>query len=224
MTNISKLSFGEIQPAARVQLPPTGLTPVANYAQLIRERSELRGWRLGNKTLNAFERQAQQHPGHAGQLQPTSITVWLGRDLAHNWAEAMAWLRDGLEALGYSLREYFTPDQLSLYQADSPTRKGLCLAELDLARHWDREYGLVPREVRQKAARWPGLEDAWLLALNPVLATQIDYKKVPGLFAPGLVVGSGRLPVFHRDGHEVWVNDDWDDYRWDDCSVVSFTE
>ena len=83
---------------------------------------------------------------------------------------------------------------------------------------------MVPDEVRKIEKRLPGLEVAWLLALNPGAYVAIDYETIPGFIAAGLVVGSDDVPFFARDSGGAFVGGSWSDCGWDGRSVVRFRD
>jgi hypothetical protein len=56
------------------------------------------------------------------------------------------------------------------------------------------------------------------------MVVSMDGETVPCMFAPGLVVPSGSLPVFYRCGRGVCVDDYWGVGAWYDASVASFRE
>src|SRR5258708_36411843 len=81
-------------------------TPVSQYADRVLARCEQRGWEFESKARDPIMRLALKHTvlrEHAGPLQPTGVQMWLGRDLAYNWAGGLALLKDELEATGVDL-------------------------------------------------------------------------------------------------------------------------
>lgn len=166
-------------------------------------------------------------PDHAGPLLPTGITCTLGKGLQHDWKVVMRVIKYELQKRDVKFTEYFDASRLSYFPGSEPVKTKtpqLGVALLDLETFWDPQNGVMPREARRQRSRWPGLEVAWLLALNPQVAIMMDGKAVPYMFAPGLVVGRGSLPVFSRDDREVYVNGVWDGSPWYRASVVSFRE
>lgn len=195
---------------------------VEEYADKIAARSKLRDWGLTKAQINSL---AANLVDHAGPLQPTGISLWLGRDLAYNWAEAMAWLHDEVTALGEKFTPYVGAGRVSFFSGRRQIGgRKLTVALLDLQTYWDPTDGVVLNEVRKSGKRLPGLEVAWLLALNPQVYAGIDYETIPGFIAAGLVVGSDSVPVFGRDSDGAFVLDYWSDGRWGDLSVVASRE
>lgn len=219
LTKVDRSAFGVVLTPASASV---AWTPVSKYAERIAARSKLRGWGFTKTQIDAF---AASLVDHVGPLQPTGISLWLGRDLQYNWNEAMAWLRDEVTARNDEFRTYFESRQVSFFPGSEQSgKRKLTVALLDLATYWNPTNGVVPDEVRTKEAKLPGLEVAWLLALSPQVYPTIDYKTIPGLIAAGLVVGSGSVPGSGRASGEVFVYDYWADNRWYDNAVVAFRE
>lgn len=198
-------------------------TPVSEYPDRILKRSKLRGW--GFTQADADKLTATLHD-HAGDLQPTGISMWLGKDLKFNWAETLLWLKDEVESLKYSfLNEYFSPDKLSsLSGSEKSGKQVLDVVDLDLETFWDKSNGIVPGDVRPNRKKWPGLEAAILLALNPQVFILMDGETVPYMFASGLVIDGSGLPGFSRYNHKVYVPYRWGDSRWYGTTMVAFRE
>ena len=217
LTKVDRSAFGVVLTPA---FAPVAWTPVDEYAERIMARSKLRGWGLTKTQIDAF---AASLVDHVDPLQPTGISLWLGRDLQYNWDEAMAWMEDEVTARNDKFRTYFASRQVSFYPGSEQSgKRKLTVALLDVATYWNPTNGVVPDEVRTKEAKLPGLEVAWLLALSPQVYQAIDYKTIPGFIATGLVVVSARVPHFGHDSDEVFVYDYWADNRWNDYTVVAF--
>jgi hypothetical protein len=197
-------------------------TPVNEYAEKIAARSKLRGWGLTKAQIDSF---AATLKDHAGPLLPTGISLWLGRNLQYNWDEAMAWLNDEVSARNEKFKPYFDASRLSFYPGSEQSgKRKLTAVGLDIDVLWDRTNGFSPKGTRPHRATWPGLEVAWLLALNPQVYLGIDYETIPAFWAPGLVVGSDSVPYFSHGTDEAFIGDYWDVYQWCVSSVVSFRE
>ena len=183
-------------------------TPVNQYADRILARSKLRGWGFDGERGDPTMRLAMNRVDlreHAGPLEPTGVMLWLGRDLAYNWAEALAWLKDELEAANLDLTWYNYLENAAIAFYEGSEQEGnpnAGLVGLDFHTFWDRQNGVVPREVRPKRPNWPGLEVVWFLALNPQYCARMDGGTIPFLTAPGLVADSelppGRARVLCR--------------------------
>lgn len=201
-------------------------TPVSEYAEKIAARSKLRGWGLTMAQIDTF---AATLKDHAGPLLPTGISLWLGRDLQYNWDEAIAWLNDEVTARNEKFQPYFYASQLSFYPGSGQSgKRKLTAVGLDIDTFWDRTNGLNLKETRPHRATWPGLEVAWLLALNPQACLEIDRKTIPAFCAPGLVVDSGSVPCFDYDAPSfpdgAFVFGSWGIGRKNNASLVSFRE
>jgi hypothetical protein len=196
--------------------------PVYRYAFKIADWNKLRGWGLTTTQITTFARTIVDH---LDPLHPTGVSLWLGRDLSYNWEEVMACLKLEVEALGEKFTPFFGAERVSFFPESEQTGgRKLTVALLDLATYWNPTDGVVPNEVRKIEKRLPGLEVAWLLALNPEVYVAIDYETIPGLIAAGLVVGSGEVPIFAHDSDEPFVLDSWAGHMWDGYSVVAFRE
>lgn len=209
-------------------------TPVNQYADRVLARCEQRGWELfDEKRRDPLMRLAMNREDlrqHAGPLEPTGIKLWLGHNLAYNWAEALAWLKDELVAADIDLQWYnYLEDSAITFYEGSEQEGGpnAGLVGLDFHTFWDRPHAPVPKEVRPKRPNWPGLEVVWFLALNPQCCALMDSETIPFLTAPGLVVvvvGSERVPVFGRDECGFYVNSLRADGRWHNAAMVAFRE
>lgn len=196
--------------------PPVPLTAVSDYYDRIVARAELRGWKLPQEQLDALKVQLETLD-HASDFQPVDISMWLGGDLAYNRAEAVAWLKDEVEAKGLEFVDYTGEGRTSFYPGSEQSGEpSISACGLDIQLFWNPTDGVVPKDIResQPSMRWPGLEVFWFLALNPDLYLAIDFENIPGLLAPGLVVGSAFLPYLRRNEREAWVSDSWAVFRW----------
>lgn len=223
--DLSKVDRGAFKALLTPPRPPIPWTAVSEYASRIAARNELRGWKLPKKQLDALKAQLESLD-HASDFQPVGISMWLGQDLAYNRAEAIAWLKDVVEAKGLTFGDYTGEGRTGFYQGSEQLgSKVVSACGLDLGL-WRPTEGIVPKEVRDAYpdTRWPGLELFWLMALNPDVYLGIDYENIPGLLAPGLVVGSGYLPYFDRFEREVWVDVVSANDRWSEYFFVAFRE
>lgn len=190
---LASADFSRIDPAAfTAALTPVPVTapipwrPVSEYAAKIAEWNRLRGWGLTGQQIDDF---ANTLVDHAGPLQPTGISLWLGRDLAYNWAEVMACFEHEVWTPGTKFAQYVNPVYSGLSFLPGSEQSGepqLSVALLDLATYWDPTNGVSPSKVRAKESRLPGLEVAWLLALNREVYRSIDCRRIPGMIAAGL--------------------------------------
>lgn len=224
---LAQADFSKIDRAAfTASLTPTpapiAWRPVGEYADKIGEWNKLRGWGLTKTHITTFARTLVDH---LDPLHPTGISLWLGRDLPYNWDEAMACLKVEVEKLGEKFVPYVGAKRVSFFPGSERigVRK-LTPALLDLATYWSPTDGVVTNEVRKIEERLPGLEVAWLLALNPQVYVAIDYETTPGLMAAGLVVDSGGVPDFGHGSGGAFVIDGWSVFRWVGSSVVRFRE
>jgi len=196
--------------------------PVDEYYYKIIEWNELRGWGFTRPQISRF---AATLVDHLDPLHPTGISLWLGRDLPYNWEEVTACLKHEVEVLGKRFTQCVESDRVSFFPGSEQSgKRKLTVALLDLQTYWKPPEGVVPSKVRRIEKRLPGLEVAWLLALNAPVYLAIGYVTTPGLIAAGLVVNSGSVPNFARDSDEAYVDDRWADDRWSDYSVVRFRE
>ena len=168
--------------------------------------------RLGVFTAADIDDLSRKLHVHSGPLMPTSVSIWLGKDLAYNWGEMMVWVKDEMKALDCEFQTYFSPNQLSFLPGSERTgRRRLSVVTLDLVdTYWDPVDGVVLRDVRPLRSSWPGLEVATLLALNPQKYAEMNWLTVPNMFVPGMVINSNPdwAPCFFRTGHRFYVNGD----------------
>ncbi len=221
--DFSRIDFDAFTKSLTPAFAPIAWNPVSGYVTKISEWNKLHGWGLTRGQIDTF---VSGLVDHLDPLHPTGISLWLGRDLPFNWEEVIACLKLEVEALGVKFNsDYFTSKQLSFFPGSEQSgKRKLTVALLDLQTYWNPTNGVVPSEVRRIEKRLPGLEVAWLLALNPEVYVAIDYETIPGLIAAGLVVDSDYVPRFARDSVEAYVRDDWADFRWLGHSVVRFRE
>jgi len=208
-----------------LMFPPVACTPVAEYATRIMARSKQRGWGLTEAQVEQF---ATKLVDHAGPNLPTGVSLWLGTDLELNWVEAMLWLKDEVEALGFKFTEYFNADDLTFYAGSKQKgEKQLDAVGLDFSTYFHVKKGMMPYVVRSEhpEARWPGLEVVWTLALSPqVYIAMNGTAEKPFIMAPGLVVGSDYLPIFARDDFGACVGFYEAAYGWGGSAVASFRD
>ncbi len=223
--DLSQVDRGAFATLLTPAAPDIPWTPVSQYVERIMARSRLRGWGFTKKQSAAL---AANLTDHAGRLRPTGVTIRLGKGLEHDRAEAIAWLEDEAKACGFAFEDYTGPGRTSFYvgseQSEQEDTKCLGPVGLDLETYWDPTDGVVPSEVRRLQRFWPGLEVAWLLALNPQVYVKMDGTIIPFMLASGLVVGSGSLPRFLRDGRKAFVGGYWDGRRWHGTAMVAFRE
>lgn len=199
-------------------------TPVTEYVERIMARSELRGW--GFTELDACKlADSLRNHDHFGDLYPVSVRMWLGNDLMFNWSELMLWIEDEISASNCGFNSYLDVRQLAfLPGSEISGERSLDVVDLDLQTFWDKDKGIMPINARATRDKWPSLEVAVMLALNPQVYTMIDGNTVPGMLSSGLVVDSICLPNFSRDNCEVYVHDRWRDDQWRLSSMVAFRE
>jgi hypothetical protein len=221
LSKVDRVAFSELL-SLKSALTTIPWTPIAELVDRIMKRSEKRGWGF---TKADAEKLAITLHDHFGDLYPTSVRLWLGKDLKFNWSELMLWIKDEVEALGYEFKEYFDVSRLSFFPGSEMSgKRSLAVVDLDLQTFWNPKDGIVVRNERPKRKKWPGLEVAVLLALNPQIYILMDGKVVPYMLSTGLVVVSYRLPYFYRDDRKVYVYDYWDDNQWYDTAMVAFRE
>jgi hypothetical protein len=220
--DVSRIDSDAFAALLKPPVPQPSYTAVSDYVARIMARSELRGWGFTQKHADSLSAQLEGHD-HAGPLAPVGVKMWLGRDLTFNWAERIAWLKDIVAAEGLTYYQYL--DSTPTFHPGSEIKGNLSLAAagLDLSL-WHRQNGLVPNEVRAQQSCWPSLEVPDLLCLNPSLMHVMDGENFPFLMAPGLVVGSDRVPLFARDGREVYVFYYWAVGRWYFTAMVRSRE
>ena len=224
MLNCPDLSKVDRSVFSRLFVPKLTLpwTPASELIDRIMKRSEKRNW--GFTTADADKLARTMHD-HFGDLYPTSVRLWLGKTLKFNWSELMLWIKDEVEALGYEFKEYFDVSRLSFFPGSEMSgKRSLDVVDLDLETFRNPDNGIVVRDERPKRKKWPGLEVAVLLALNPQIYIMMDGKVVPYMLSAGLVVDSDYLPLFYRLDRKVYVHDRWDDDRWYGSAVVAFRE
>ncbi|OVE78638.1 hypothetical protein BVY00_02260 [bacterium G20] len=202
-------------------------TPVDQLVDKIMARSELRNWGFTDEHPQALREQLAGRE-HAGPLAPVGVTIWRGvGNLAYNWAESLAWWSDEMKVIGLNPVDYLSELEPKLYpNRESSLRPMLQACNLDFYTFWDPKNGIVPRDVRNAhpMRKWPALEVIDFLALNPHYAAIMDGENYPFLMAAGLVVDSGRVPYFRRDGRGVYARYDWDGRRWGGTAMVAFRE
>jgi hypothetical protein len=223
--DFSKIDEAAFVAALGLDSPSIPWRPVGGYADKIAEWNKLRGWGF-TKAQIAKLATALADQDHLDPLHPTGVSLWLGQTLAYNWNEVMAVLRIEVEALPEKFSPYVNADRVLFHQGSEQSGgRKLSVALLDMATYWRSPLsGVIPNEVRQKEARLPGLEVAWLLALNPEVNMAINYKRIPALIAAGLVVDSAYVPCFARAMGEVTVHSYEANSRWHSTSVVCFRE
>ena len=203
--------------------PGFAWTPVEHYVQLIMERSDEREW--GFQKFDAIKL-ALKLTEHANLLTPTSVNIWLGKNLAHNWLEAIFWIKDGVESLNYDLKVFFESTQLSFLQGSQPTKNGqigMDAVVLDLKTFWGHIDNGIPWWHNQPTnIVWPGLEVAWLLALNPQIFIGMDGKTIPYLLASGLTIDENDIPCFHRDGRKLCIGHSLRGNNWQKEALVCY--
>lgn len=216
LSRVDRSAFGAVLTPTPA---PIAWRSVNEYADKIVEWNRLRGWGLTKTQISTF---AATLVDHLDPLHPTGISLWLGRDLPYNWEEVTACLKHEVEALGVKFLQYIGSDRVSFFAGSEQSGKcKLTVALLDLATYWNPTDGVNSNEVR-RAEKWlPGLEVAWLLALNAPVYLAIGSETIPGFIAAGLVFDSDFVPVFERDLDVVVVRGCLDS-RWQLRSVVRF--
>lgn len=209
-----------------VQLPAGLLTPVSEYFERFKARSELRGWDFAGHEREALYLELQRHE-HAGQLLPVGLSIWLSKDLRYNWQEALAWAFDTACEVGLNPYDYVGDSPLEFCPGSEILggRKVEAVG-LDFLTFRDAEHGIIPRDVRNAHPdrRWPSLEALYFLALNPGYMKAMDGRDIPFLIAPGLVADSDDVPYFDRYGDEFGASCSWGGRRWYCTSWVAFRE
>jgi hypothetical protein len=197
-------------------------TPVAEYADRIFKRSELRNWGFSRDDVDNL---AESLRNHTGPLQPTGVTIWLGHDLEFNYAELSLWLKEETEALGYDFTDWVSKEAKSLSFRtgskflETPTLKAV---GLDLKTFWDNRDGIIPKDVIPARRKWPSLEVLVLLALNPQFFALMDGDTIPSMIAPGLIVDNNSIPRFGHHNNKISVFFNQEDSAWYQVALVSF--
>lgn len=227
---LEQVSKGQFELAApkkprRPRKPVYGhFTPVENYAELIAARRDLRGWQVTDELINQF---AHDLVPHSGRLAPTSARFWLGGDLRYNWDEFRLWALEEAAKADLMPNDWVASMSASFWPGSERTGEpSLGVCGLNLETYWRPGEGIVPRDIRQPGQDWPGLEVPVFLALNPVymLAMNSEASGLPFLLAPGLRIGSERLPWFDRSGRDFGADCYWDYYRFHGTALVCFGE
>lgn len=221
LSKISKDAFAEILvPKPELTLP---WTPAKELVDRIMKRSQKRHW--GFTTADADKLARTMHD-HFGDLYPTSIKLWLGKTLKFNWSELILWIKDEVEALGYEFNKYLEVSLLAFFPGSEMSgKKSLDVVDLDLQTFWNHKDGIIAIDERPKCKKWPGLEVATLLALNPQIHIMMDGETVPYMLSAGLVVDSGRfLSHFDCHGRRIYVSTGSVTYRWYYTTMVAFRE
>lgn len=201
---------------------PFAWRPVGEYAERISQWNNMRNWGLSGVQISTL---ANSIVDHLDPLHPTGIDLWLGRNLAYNWREAMICLQTEVEAIGEKFVPYIDGDRIKfLSGSEQAGQPSLGVALLTIDDGSSSEHGVVPDEVRETGDRFPGLEVAWLLALNPHAYRAIGAKAVPGLLAPGLTVDTGCVPAFAGDSKGTYVGGAWSYRRCVGFAAVCFRE
>ncbi len=218
---LASVMYASIQSAAQ----PIGWTPVDKYGAKLRDWNQQ--FKLGF-TESQIDELVAKLPTHAGPLQPTSITLTLGKGLQHDWNTAMKIVQYELSQIGGAFTPYVDGSQLTYYagcEVASDQRR-LAPALLDLGRFWSKLDGVSVRQVRGqlRGQPLPTTEVAWLLALSPQVYAAMDGKTIPRLWAPGLVVDSECVPYFGRGADEAFVDAFWDGHQWRGSSVAAFRQ
>lgn len=176
-------------------------TPPYRCGDLILKRSCERGWGFTPYETEKLADDMHDHYNHSDPLLPTSANIWLGGSIRYNWSEAMEWISDELKKRKCSFQVCFNYKKLSFLLGNE--RKGspkLSPVGLDLHKFWDRSRYCAPENKRAPSERWPALEVAWLIALNPDVYMAMDGIYVPYMMAYGLVIGDDGIPCFYYNG------------------------
>lgn len=225
LARVDRQAFAALlNPPAQISANP--LTAVDEYVERIMARSELRGWGFTCEHADQLRDQLADRD-HAGPLTPVGVTIWREGDLAHNWAESLAWWSDEMKAIGLKPVDYLSSLKPKLYHnRESSLRPILSACGLDFQTFWDSEGGIVPRDVRSAhpMRKWPATEVIDFLALNPHYAALMDGESIPFLMAAGLVVDSDYVPYFGRHDRGVYALYRWDGGRWHGTAMVAFRE
>jgi hypothetical protein len=216
---------------ASAVLKPIDWTPVSRYAVKLLEWQQRFGLGL---TAEDIIYALADLPDHAGPHLPTRIKLFLGKGVQHDWEMVTKILKYEVEKLGVPFEvKHFCgsyPWHLSRKKPGNGNKIELSATLLDIGEFWHPQDPVEPREALcyQGSRDWPGLEVAWLLALNPQVFLAMDGKTVPSMWAIGLVHDGGYLYFNAGPQEEAFVTSDWGDYGvsggkpW--ASVVAFRE
>jgi len=196
--------------------------PVSEYAEKISEWNTLRNWGLSETQIATF---SDTLVDHHDTLNPTGISLWLGRNLQFNWEEAMFCIKHEIEAIGMKSNIYIDAKDVSFLPGSEQTGEPeLTVALLDLESYGDPTDSISAGEVREIEGRLPGLEVAWLLVLNPRMFVSINYDTILGFVAAGLLVGAGERTVDFSYGSEgaIYIDNGWVDSPNKSRTIVRF--
>jgi hypothetical protein len=208
---------------------PINWTPVTQYIDKLRDWNDR--FDLG-LTEAQIDNLAVNLPDHAGSCHPTGISLMLGKGIQCDWKVAMQVLQYELSKVGVLFKDCLD-SKVSYYSGSEEPIKGgepqVDVALLDTT--WTPTSDIVPCQMHEQyqGQPLPGLEVAWLMALNPQIFNTIDHETVPAFLAPGLVSCANSVPVFDRgdfDGEGEddmpFVGDVWFDDEVNDCCWVVF--
>lgn len=188
LSKIDRVAFKELF-APKLSIP---WTPVLEYVDRIMARSKLRGWGF---TRSDAKRLAASLHDHEGDLRPTGLKVWLGKDIKFNLHEMILWLRDEVRLLGFGFTDYISGEYLSFHSGSEISGDRSLEPE-----YFDLQTFSGPQstsDVRLLRTRWPSIEVVVLLALNPQVYVLMSDGSVPRMIAAGLVVcNSYHAPIF----------------------------
>src|SRR5680860_939046 len=223
--NLSKFNSDRFKSLLNDEPVEIPWTPTNQYLSRIMKRSDERNWGLTEYNARSF---AIGLKDHSSSLTPTGVNIWLGKSLEFNWTEAMLWLKDEVEALGYDLKVTFDTSRL-LFRSNYKRRDecGFHAIKLNLAKFWDPVNGVSPWNVLSDLSNWiwPELAIPFSLAINPQVCINMDGKIIPYMWAPGFATDSDSIPMFCRDEarHTIYIIYDYKmDDRLQTSSMVAY--
>jgi hypothetical protein len=237
MLNCPDLSMVDKEAFSALLFPKPTLnipwTPINKLVSRVMKRSKKRLWGFTDADAEKLTTALNEH-NNSSDLYPTSVRLWLGGTLKYNWTEMMLWIREEVEALGYEFTEDFdvNVNQLKFFflpGSEISGNRSLSVVNLDLKTYWKPESYIVAEDELPKRKKWPSLEVATLLALNPQVYVLMDNKIVPNMLSAGLVLDSrclpGFLPGFGGSGNNdrrLCVYCDWGRIQSYDSTIASF--
>lgn len=173
--------------------PSIPLTPVSDFTRRIKIRSDKRGWGFTQSEIDKLAADLLER-NHSGKYMPTSVNIWLGKDLAYNWTEMMLWIKDEINYLGctFNYQDFnekyielleLPPDSTYSYES-----RILETTKLDLSTFKESSIPEhhTPKKMRTSRDSWPSMEILALLALNPQVFVNMNCRLVSGIWILGL--------------------------------------
>ena len=181
------------------------LTQVGEYPDRIKERSDLCNWKFSRKDVAKLSK-GLRSCDHESPSKHIGVDIDLGKGLAYNCAQAISWLKVGINELGFELKVYINPDELSaLSKRQGPDLK---IVELDFETFWNQFTGLSIKQVISSRDDWPGTEILWFAALNPQIIVNMNGVQIPYILIPGLEVYQSEVCCklsIYRDDRNVYI-------------------